>query len=80
MAWSMSSTTHGYLGNPVEAVRHAQRGLLLSPLDAHIFWHEGQLAQALYLNDQFDEAVALEYHEVTRVGDDLRILARPVGV
>lgn len=59
MAWSMSSTTHGYLGQPAEAVRHAQRGLLLSPLDAHMFWHEGQLAQALYLNGQYEEAIAM---------------------
>jgi TolB-like protein/Tfp pilus assembly protein PilF len=59
LAWTMSSVTRGYLGQGEEAVRHAQRGLLLSPLDAHIFWHEGQLAQALYINNQFDEAIAM---------------------
>ena len=58
MAWTMSSATRGYLDQGTEAVRHAQRGLLLSPLDAHIFWHEGLLAQALYVNGQYDEAVA----------------------
>lgn len=59
MAWTMSSAIRGYLDQGAEAVRHAQRGLLLSPLDAHIFWHEGLLAQALYINGQYEDAVAM---------------------
>lgn len=55
-AWTLSSATHGYLGHGREALAHAEHGLRLSPLDAHLFWHESLLAQAHYVCDQFDEA------------------------
>lgn len=77
MAWSMSSATLGYLNRFDEAVRHAQRGMLLSPLDAHLFWHEGQLAQALYLNGQFEEAIVIAQRVERRNPDlmfNLRVL------
>jgi tetratricopeptide (TPR) repeat protein len=77
IAWTMSSVTRGYLGQGEEAVRHAQRGLLLSPLDAHIFWHEGQLAQALYINGQHNEAVSMSQRVAWRNGElmfNLRVL------
>jgi TolB-like protein/class 3 adenylate cyclase len=57
-AWSMSSATRGYLGEGALAVEHAQRGLRLSPLDAHVFWHEAILAQAYYINGNYDSALA----------------------
>lgn len=59
LAWSMSSATRGYLDRGPEAVRHAQRGLLLAPLDAHVFWHEGQLAQALCITGKLEDAIAI---------------------
>ena len=58
MAWTMSSATYGYLGDGAAAVARAERGLRLSPLDAHVFWHQAILAQAHYIAGQYDEAVA----------------------
>lgn len=58
MAWAMSSVTRGYLGDSATAVERAETGLRLSPLDAHAFWYEGMLAQARYLNGEYDAAVA----------------------
>jgi class 3 adenylate cyclase/TolB-like protein len=77
MAWLMSSATRGYLSQGTEAVRHAQRGLLLSPLDAHIFWPEALLAQALYIDEQFEEAVSTADRLAARRPDvmfNLRVL------
>jgi TolB-like protein/class 3 adenylate cyclase len=77
MAWSMSSATRGYLNEGAKAVDHAQRGLLLAPLDAHVFWHEALFAQALYLNNQYDEAIAVAERVLWRKPDlmtNLRVL------
>ncbi len=57
MAWSMSSATRGYVGDGPTAVRHAEQGVRLSPLDARLFWHEGMLAQAHYANGDFEQAL-----------------------
>jgi TolB-like protein/Tfp pilus assembly protein PilF len=57
LAWTMSSATYGYLGEGAIAVERAERGLSLSPLDAHVFWHEAILAQAYYVNGQHEQAV-----------------------
>ncbi len=57
-AWSMSSVTLGYLGKGETAVEHAAYGLHLSPLDAHIFYKESSLAQAHYVNSDYEAAVA----------------------
>jgi adenylate cyclase len=57
IAWTMSSATYGYLGNGVAAIERAERGLRLSPLDAHVFWHEAILAQAYYVQGQYEQAV-----------------------
>jgi tetratricopeptide (TPR) repeat protein len=57
MAWTMSSATRGYIGDAVTAVLHAEQGLRLSPLDDRLYWHEGLLAQAHYLNGNYDEAL-----------------------
>jgi len=58
MAWTMSSATCGYVGNGQAAVERAEHGLRLSPLDAHVFWHEAILAQAHYINGDFQQAIA----------------------
>lgn len=79
MAWLMSSATRGYLDQGAEAVRHAQRGLALSPLDAHLFWPETLLAQAYYVDGQFDRASALAERVAVRRPDvmgNLRLLAK----
>ena len=58
MAWAMSSVTRGYLGDGPTAVERAETGLRLSPLDGHAFWFEGMLAQARYINGDYEAAVA----------------------
>jgi len=58
IAWTMSSATYGYLGNGAAAIERAERGLSLSPLDAHVFWHEAILAQAFYVHGQYEQAVS----------------------
>jgi adenylate cyclase len=57
MAWSMSSCTRGYIGDGATAVQHAERSVRLSPLDARLFWQEGVLAQAHYVNGDYEEAL-----------------------
>jgi TolB-like protein len=57
MAWSMSSATRGYMGNGPLAVAHAERGQRLAPADRYTFWHEGILAQAHYVNGDYEQAV-----------------------
>jgi adenylate cyclase len=57
MAWSMSSATRGYIGDARLAVQHAEYGVRLSPLDARLFWHEGLLAQAHYIDGNYHEAL-----------------------
>ena len=57
MAWAMSSLTRGYIGDTAGAIEHAERSVRLSPLDAYLFWHEGVLAQAYYIAQEYEEAV-----------------------
>lgn len=57
MAWTMSSATRGFVGNGPLAVLHGENGQRLAPADPYRFWHEGILAQAHYINGDFDEAV-----------------------
>jgi class 3 adenylate cyclase/TolB-like protein len=78
MAWSMSSITHGYMGQGADAVAHAERGLRLSPIDAHAFWHEGMLAQAYYVAGEYAAAVAWARKAATQNPNamfNLRVLA-----
>jgi adenylate cyclase len=58
MAWSMSSATRGYVGDGAAAVRLAEQAVRLSPKDTYAFWHTGLLAQAHYVNGNYEEAVA----------------------
>jgi adenylate cyclase len=57
MAWAMSSATRGYLGDCAIAIQHAERSVRLSPLDTYLFWHEGVLAQAYYIAQEYADAV-----------------------
>ena len=66
MAWTMSSATHGFVGDGPVAIQHAEQGLRLSPLDARIFWHEGILAQAHYISGEYERAVTWGYSAVSR--------------
>lgn len=58
MAWTMSSAARGFVGNGPLAVAHAENGQRLAPSDPYRFWHEGILAQAHYINRDYDEAVS----------------------
>jgi adenylate cyclase len=57
IAWSMSSCTRGYIGDGATAVQQAEQSVRLSPLDGRLHWHEGVLAQAHYINGEFEEAL-----------------------
>ena len=56
-AWTLSSANFGYVGEGEQAIAHAEHGLRLSPLDAHVFLHESVLAQAYYVAGRYQEAV-----------------------
>lgn len=68
MAWSMSSATSGFIGDGPTAVKRAEQGVRLSPLDALTFWHEGLLAQAHYVNGDYEQAVNWAYSAIGRNG------------
>lgn len=57
MSWTMSSATCSYIGEGKLAIERAEQGVRLSPLDARTFWHEGLLAQAYYVNGDYDQAL-----------------------
>lgn len=57
MAWTMSSAARGFAGNGALAVQHGEKGQRLAPSDPYRFWHEGILAQAHYIDGDFEQAV-----------------------
>ncbi|MBR0654670.1 BTAD domain-containing putative transcriptional regulator [Plastoroseomonas arctica] len=57
LAWTLSSTTHGWTGDGESAVAHAMRGLRLSPRDPFAFFTEHMVSQGHYVAGDFDEAV-----------------------
>jgi TolB-like protein/class 3 adenylate cyclase len=57
MAWTLSSVTRGFLGHGPIAVARAERGLQLSPAGPHVVYHEHILAQAHYVNGDYEAAV-----------------------
>jgi adenylate cyclase len=57
IAWTRSSPTYSYIGDAQEAIRRAEQGLRLSPLDLHIFFAHGILSLALYVADEHDEGI-----------------------
>jgi adenylate cyclase len=57
IAWTFKGATLCFLGDGPSAVRCAETGVRLSPLDQHIFFAEHILAQAHYINGNFDKAI-----------------------
>jgi len=57
IAWTRSSPTYSYLGNAREAIRRAEQGLRLSPLDLHIFFAHAILGLAFYVADEYEEGI-----------------------
>jgi adenylate cyclase len=79
MAWTMASATSGFLGDGPVAVRQAEQGVRLSPLDARSFWHEGLLGQAHYVNGDHEQALewvrsAVNRNELVRFNQRLLIV------
>jgi adenylate cyclase len=58
MAWTMSSTTSGWMGDGKRAVEHATRAMQLSPLDPFAFFAEHMLSQGHYISGDYEQAVA----------------------
>jgi DNA-binding NtrC family response regulator/TolB-like protein/Tfp pilus assembly protein PilF len=56
IAWTRSSPTYAYIGDPAEAIRRVEQGLRLSPLDPHIFLPHTGLNLAHYVAGEYDEA------------------------
>jgi adenylate cyclase len=57
LAWTLSSAALSYLGRGSDAVRHAERGLRLSPFDPLRFSQHMFLAIAHYANGTYEDAV-----------------------
>lgn len=57
IAWTLKAATLCFMGDGAGALDAANRGLRLSPLDQQVFFAEHILAQAHYINGDFDEAI-----------------------
>jgi adenylate cyclase len=78
LAWSLSSATYGYVGDGPEAVRRAETGVRLSPLDSHVYFAQHLLSQAHYINGSYQEALhwgERSFASNPRLTSNLRILA-----
>jgi TolB-like protein/class 3 adenylate cyclase/tetratricopeptide (TPR) repeat protein len=78
MAWTLSSTTSGWIGDGKRAVEHAERALQLSPLDPFAFFTEHMLSQGHYISGNYEEAVIWGRRAAARNGrltSNLRTLA-----
>ncbi|WP_162268462.1 adenylate/guanylate cyclase domain-containing protein [Bradyrhizobium manausense] len=58
MAWTLSSTTAGWIADGKRAVEHATRAMQLSPLDPFAFFTEHMLSQGHYINGDYQQAIA----------------------
>src|SRR6266700_4507612 len=58
MAWILKAATLCFSGDGPSAVRCAETGVRLSPFDQHVFFAEHILAQAHYVNRNFDQAIS----------------------
>jgi adenylate cyclase len=58
LAWTLSSSTHGWSRNGKLGIEHATRALKLSPFDPFVFFVEHMLSQSHYVNG--DYAIAIE--------------------
>src|SRR5262249_39144339 len=57
IAWTRSSPTYSYIGDAQEAIRRAEQGLRLSPLDLHIFFSHTILGLAHYVAGAYEDGV-----------------------
>jgi adenylate cyclase len=57
IAWTLRSTTAGWLGDGKRAIEHARRALQLSPFDPFAFFAEHMLSQGYYVNGDYHDAV-----------------------
>jgi TolB-like protein len=57
IAWTLKGATLCFIGDGPNAVRCAETGVRLSPVDLHVFFAEHILAQAHYVNGNFDQAI-----------------------
>ncbi|RZM94771.1 adenylate/guanylate cyclase domain-containing protein [Bradyrhizobium genosp. SA-3] len=58
IAWILKGATLCFTGDGPNAVRCAETGVRLSPFDRHVFFAEHILAQAHYVNRNFDQAIS----------------------
>jgi transcriptional regulator with AAA-type ATPase domain/TolB-like protein len=54
-AWTRSSPTYSYIGDAREAIRRAEEGLRLSPLDLHVFYPHTSLGIGFYVAGEHEE-------------------------
>jgi TolB-like protein len=57
IAWSLSSPTYSYLGDGPTAIKRAEHGQRLSPLDPHASFYQTALTLAHYVNGTYEEAI-----------------------
>jgi adenylate cyclase len=57
LAWTFKAATLCFIGDGPDAVRCAETGVRLSPFDPNVFFAETVLAQAHYINGNFDKAI-----------------------
>jgi len=55
IAWTRSSPTYSYIGDAREAIRRAEHGLSLSPLDPHVFYPHTSLGIGFYVAGEHEE-------------------------
>jgi TolB-like protein len=78
MAWVLSSATHGWTGDGVMAVEHAERALRISPFDPFAFFIEHMISQGHYVAGAHEAAVEWGRRAVARnarLTSNLRTLA-----
>jgi len=78
IAWTRSSPTYAYIGDPQEAIRRAEEGLRLSPFDPLVFLTHTALNLAHYVAGQYDEAALWgrkAFEENPHYTANLRLLA-----
>lgn len=78
LAWTLSGATLSYVGRGEEAVRHADRGLRLSPFDSGLFYNYSVAAWARYALGTYEDALKcarISATENPRFTSNLRLLA-----
>jgi adenylate cyclase len=78
IAWTRSSPTYSYIGDPKEAIRRVEQALRLSPFDPHIFLPHTGLTLAHYVAGEYDESARwgrIAREENAHYTANLRLLA-----